>query len=438
MKKYPIIVDLDKTLIKNDLFQELFFNYFLKKPITSIISLFKNGVLKTKKKLLIDENLKEINIIPNENLIHSLKNEHEKGRDIYLVTASTQNYASKIKSIYPFFKEVYGSTDINLKGQHKINFIKENISSEFDYYGDSFADKIIFKEAQNYLKINTFKFINLIKLMRIKHWLKNILIFIPILLTPDRITYDNLLNLCVGFFTFSLTASFGYVFNDLIDFESDRNHPIKKGRPIASGDIGVKESILTLFSILVLIIFLASTLVNTSLVLLISYFVINLSYSFKLKEIKWLDVLLLSSFYLIRLLFGGSITSIEISYWLLFTSFFAFFFLSIDKRLNELLNSKKNNSRRAYRTLDINTLNTLRISSALFCAFIYNFFLYEELTHFLEYKNYILMLSFLISLYIQLTLLDDKEEDLVKKITTNKSIIIGLLFLAAIYFYVKF
>ena len=437
MDKIPLIVDLDKTLIKNDLFQELFVKCFFKNPLQTIYLLYKHGVLHMKHKLLTSENFKEINILPNEQVVSLLKSEYEDGRDIYIVTASNQEYADKIKSLFQFIKKAYGSKKTNLKGFNKLKFIKKHIGEKFDYYGDSRSDQIIFNESVNYKKINTFKFRELASLLRLKHWVKNLLIFIPLVLTASKFNLENFSNLIVAFLAFSLTASFGYVYNDLTDFESDRNHVTKKKRPIASGAIGLNHAILILFILIATIFILAITLEQGILLLLI-YFVVNISYSFKLKKIKWLDIIILSSFYLIRLLFGASVVNIEISYWLLFTSFYAFFYLSLDKRLNELILSDKLNSRRAYKNEDIISLNILRISSILFSTFIYNFFLYQELQDStIGYKNYILISSFLISLYAQLVLLDDKNEDLVKKVTTNKKVLFSGLLLSIIYFLIK-
>ena len=115
MEKIPLIVDLDKTLIKNDLFQELFVKCFFKNPLQTIYHLFKHGVLYMKHKLLTSENFKEINILPNEQVVSLLESEYEAGRDIYIVTASNQEYADKIKSLFPFIKKAYGSKKTNLK-----------------------------------------------------------------------------------------------------------------------------------------------------------------------------------------------------------------------------------------------------------------------------------------------------------------------------------
>lgn len=188
---------------------------------------------------------------------------------------------------------------------------------------------------------------NILKLMRIKHYLKNGLIFLPLIFNSQLFEKKPLLMTFYGFISFCLISSAVYVINDIKDVEKDRMHKIKKNRPIASGAISIKEAIL-LF--IVLIIFSLSINIfiikKFSSILLISlYLILNIMYSLGLKNIPIIDVVILVSGFVIRVIYGASITSIEISKWLYLTVMSGSFFMGFGKRRNEII--KQGNDSRA-------------------------------------------------------------------------------------------
>lgn len=180
------------------------------------------------------------------------------------------------------------------------------------------------------------------KLMRIKHYLKNFLIFLPLIFNGNLFNCSYLFKTFIGFIIFSMICSIIYIINDIRDVDNDRKHEKKKYRPIASGRVSIKSGIvlsfiLLLISILLLILF---KLPIYSVLLLIIYFVINFAYSFGIKNVPLLDIVILTSGFVIRVLFGASITNIFVSNWLYLTVMSVSFYLALGKRRGEIKNKK--------------------------------------------------------------------------------------------------
>lgn len=188
---------------------------------------------------------------------------------------------------------------------------------------------------------------NILKLMRIKHYLKNGLIFLPLIFNSQLFEKEPLLMTFYGFISFCLISSAVYVINDIKDVEKDRMHKIKKNRPIASGAISIKEAILlfivlTIFSLSINIFIIKKF---SSILLISLYLILNIMYSLGLKNIPIIDVVILVSGFVIRVIYGASIMSIEISKWLYLTVMSGSFFMGFGKRRNEII--KQGNDSRA-------------------------------------------------------------------------------------------
>lgn len=193
------------------------------------------------------------------------------------------------------------------------------------------------------------------KLLRIKHYIKNILVFLPLFFSKNLMNKTQLLISTLGFILFSMVCSIVYIINDIKDIESDRNHPVKSKRPLASGEISIKKAFLII--ILLLIIFSAIIIscsyfnINliSSLLLLLLYFVLNLAYSFGLKNYPIIDIIILALGFVIRVLFGGTIIDVNISSWLYLTIFSVSFYLGLGKRRNEYINHKNDETRNVFK-----------------------------------------------------------------------------------------
>lgn len=181
-------------------------------------------------------------------------------------------------------------------------------------------------------------FINLIKLMRPKHYIKNVLIFVSIIFTQNLFNTTLLVKSCCGFVAFSLLTSVVYIINDINDVEADRKHEVKKYRPIASGDISVSSA-----CIIAIVLFILSFTFNLlcsgsaiTNVLLCCYFILNLCYSLGCKHIPFLDIILLVSGFLLRVMYGAALINSGISSWVYLAIIALSFYMALGKRRNEI------------------------------------------------------------------------------------------------------
>lgn len=179
---------------------------------------------------------------------------------------------------------------------------------------------------------------NIIKLLRPKHSIKNLLIFLPLIFGLRNLTLQDFRSSIAGFFVFCLIASSIYIINDYKDIEKDRLHPVKKYRPLASGAVTRREAWITLTVLLILAITIAIVFrfSGISIALIMTYFLLNLFYSLGLKNLPIIDVTILASGFLIRLFLGSSLTNIAISALLYLVVMSGAFYLGISKRYNEI------------------------------------------------------------------------------------------------------
>jgi len=180
---------------------------------------------------------------------------------------------------------------------------------------------------------------NYLKLMRPKHYIKNILIFLPLMFSGMFFEQNNFLLTFVGFIAFCWLASVIYIINDIKDVEKDRKHPTKKERPIAAGKISERNAII--FAIVLIGLILLITLLGKfsllSIILMLCYLALNIAYSLGLKNIPLLDVVILVSGFLLRVIYGASLLGIEVSSWLYLTVIVSSFYLGLGKRRNEII-----------------------------------------------------------------------------------------------------
>jgi 4-hydroxybenzoate polyprenyltransferase len=207
----------------------------------------------------------------------------------------------------------------------------------------------------------------MLRALRPQQWLKNTLLFVPLLLAHTVLDLERLRDVALGFAAFCLCASGGYVLNDLLDREADRQHPRKRARPFASGTLSARQGAL-----------LAAALTGGGLALslavgapfagmLVLYLALTISYSLWLKEKLFLDVLLLSALYSLRVLAGAVAARVDVSHWLLGFSLFLFLSLAFVKRYCELRQLASHDgaalARRSYRREDLGLIQTLGSAS---------------------------------------------------------------------------
>ncbi len=182
---------------------------------------------------------------------------------------------------------------------------------------------------------------NYLKLLRIKSYVKNALIFIPFIFSGLIYKKEiRVLELILPFLAFSLVTSFVYIINDIFDRKEDAKHPTKKNRPIASGKIKILPATIIAIVLLLIGITISYMLKPLSAVVLLAYAFLNILYSIFLKQIPIIDLLCLSIFFIIRIIFGGVVYNVEISGWLYLTTLAAAFYFGIGKRKNEILSTE--------------------------------------------------------------------------------------------------
>ena len=357
-----LIVDLDGTLLKSDMLHESFWSAFGKNwcvPFFSVLALWR-GKAALKSYLTKDANIDATSLPYDTDVIAYICAHRKQGGRTALVTASNQIFANQIAEHLQIFDEVHGSCDDNnLKGSNKANFIKKHYSKEeFCYMGDASADLPVWQISSKIVTVNAVSSVrkqaerlgkptehlntttkslqHYIRALRPYQWLKNILIFLPIL-ASHQFHWLTAMNSILAFIAFNLVASSVYVINDLLDLNSDRAHPHKRLRPFASGDIPIAHGSILALVLLVSCILVTALLDWNFFLTLAVYYVLTLAYSLYLKRKIIIDICVLAGLYTIRIIAGSAATGIELSVWLLAFSIFFFFSLAAVKRQAELV-----------------------------------------------------------------------------------------------------
>lgn len=180
-----------------------------------------------------------------------------------------------------------------------------------------------------------------LKLIRITNWLKNIFVFVPLVFSKHLLDYNYFVEAVLAFITFSFAASLVYIFNDIIDLEKDKIHPVKKGRPLASNAITKIEAYITIIVLLFAVVLLSISIWNEFVIVIFLYLLINIFYSLYFKNIVIVDVFCISAGFMLRVIGGALIISVYISKWLILTTLFLSLFLAIMKRRVEFVSYQK-------------------------------------------------------------------------------------------------
>jgi len=182
---------------------------------------------------------------------------------------------------------------------------------------------------------------NILKLMRPHQYVKNIFIFAPLFFSFNFEDNTKIITTFIIFIIFSLLASSVYILNDLMDIEEDKAHPTKKNRPLASGSISISTAKF-LFIFLASISLICSFLISIDLFyVLVSYFVLNILYSLKLKHISIVDIFIIATGFVLRLFAGSVATDIHLSMWIIIITFLLAIFLALAKRRDDVLLSQQ-------------------------------------------------------------------------------------------------
>jgi decaprenyl-phosphate phosphoribosyltransferase len=209
------------------------------------------------------------------------------------------------------------------------------------------------------------------KLLRPKDWAKNLFLFVPLFFAGHIFITTKIVLLLIGFVAYSCVASSIYIINDYRDIENDRKHPTKCNRPLASGRVKPLYAIIICI-LLIIVGFILAYLSDTGLgfvYILAAYFLVNLAYSFGLKDIAILDMLILATGFVFRVKSGAVIAKVESSDWLIIMTFLLALFMAIAKRRDDLL-LQETSGKEMRKSMSGYNLNYLDIMLGLFSAII--------------------------------------------------------------------
>lgn len=388
----PLCVDLDGTLVKSDTLFDGICQFVRRHPLQAwrlplwLIA----GKASLKIEVARRTTLDAARLPYNAVLLRYLQAQRGEGRKLYLTTGADGALAERVAAHLGIFEGVLATeAGSNLTSTRKLARLKERFG-QFDYIGNSTADLPLLSHSREAMLANpSFGLITrlrmrhisvartfldrkpfprtLLKAIRLHQWSKNILLLLPLLLS-HRITARSIGEVVAAFFCFSFMASANYMVNDLLDVESDRRHPTKRFRPFASGDLSVALGMGITFALAACSLAILPLLPPAFAVWLGLYIVATGSYSFYLKRIAVVDVLLLSGLYTLRMLAGGAATGTEISQWLASFSSLLFLSLAMVKRFSELENLRERGAvathGRGYLVSDLEQIRSFGTASA--------------------------------------------------------------------------
>ena len=271
---------------------------------------------------------------------------------------------------------------------------------------------------------------HIIKVARPTHWIKNIFVFLPIFFGGALLNTTEVVAAALTFMSFSLAASAIYCLNDIIDVDADRAHPVKCKRPIASGSITIPQAygMMTVSLLLsILLMFLLPEGHAKSILVIIAYFVINVAYCLRLKEYAIIDVCIIASGFVLRILAGGYATGVHLSKWIVLMTFLLTLFLAFAKRRDDVLRMnttgrapRKNTSR--YNLTFINQAITITGSVMVVCYVMYTVSP-EIIAQFATDKLYLTSILVILAIlrYLQISVVDEKSGDPVKVALSDRA-----------------
>jgi 4-hydroxybenzoate polyprenyltransferase len=360
----PLCVDLDGTLVKSDTFVDSLMVLarrhpaaFLRTPLWAF-----KGKAYFKSQVTSRVTLDVAHLPYNRPLLDYLQEEHAAGRKLYLATGADRALAWRVAAHLRIFDDVMASDGtVNLIGKNKLEHLQQRFAADgFDYIGNAMPDLPLLQGAQEAMLANPHlrlssalksrnisvsrQFVDrssppaaMAKALRLHQWAKNLLVFLPLMLA-HTFRLAPVLTAVAAFFCFCFIASATYIFNDLLDLESDRVHLNKRRRAFAAGDLSVTAGIATSLLLSALSLTIAAYLPRRFLIYLLLYLVTTLAYSLVLKRIVLVDVIILSALYTVRMVAGSAATDTLISPWLAAFSIFFFLSLAMVKRFSELQN----------------------------------------------------------------------------------------------------
>jgi 4-hydroxybenzoate polyprenyltransferase/phosphoserine phosphatase len=464
----PLCVDLDGTLVKSDTLIDSLLVLARTRP--HLVPALFTRVLRGKaafKAFVTDNVTLDVEHLPyNRKLLHYLREQHRQGRPIYLATGADMRIARRVAAHLGIFADVLGSDGAtNLTGSEKLAALRSRFgAAEFDYIGNDTPDLPLLALSVEPMVANpsrrlrsrlrsrritparTFQERNrllgsALKAVRPYQWIKNLLIFLPLLLA-HILAAPRLIAALVAFACFSLAASSAYIVNDLLDIDADRRHRQKRHRPFASGDLDAFTGLVIVAAFLALAFTGARFLPITFFAWLVFYLATTFVYSAILKRYALVDVLVLSGLYTLRLLAGAAATYTHISPWLAGFSVFLFLSLAMVKRFAELENLSTRGAvprnGRGYLVADLNLLRSFGAASAFAAVVVFtNYISSREVVMLYHHAERLWIIMPLMILWLcRIWLLASRgllnEDPIVFALTDKQSLLIGAAIIAVV------
>ncbi len=386
----PLVVDLDGTLIKTDLLVEGALVLLRRRPLAvfDMVSwLSGGGKARLKAEVAREAAIDPATLPYNEPLLTFLKERKAAGQPLVLATASDCEAAQPVADHVGLFDEILASDGAtNLSADAKRERLVERFGEKgFDYAANGRADLAVWPSARAAVVVNPDPGVagkvealtnvaarfddrpdslkSHLKALRPQQWLKNLLVFVPLVTSHALVDPSQVLLAVLAFIAFGICASAIYVVNDLLDLADDRRHPRKRRRVFAAGNVPAVNGIVMAPMLLAVAGAIALAVSPAFVAVLATYVVVTTAYSFALKRLVLIDVFTLAGLYTLRLIGGSAALGLWPSFWLLAFSMFIFLSLAMLKRYTELLGVRETGASaapgRGYRTDDLGLLAAL-------------------------------------------------------------------------------
>jgi 4-hydroxybenzoate polyprenyltransferase len=406
-----LVVDLDGTLAKTDVLLESLLALLRQQPkcILALPIWLLQGRAHFKQEIARRVSL-DVGLLPyREQLLDYVKAQRAQGRTVVLATGGDVRIAEQVADHLKLFDLVLASDGhTNLSAECKQRRLVEEFGEKgFDYVGNAPCDLAVWASARKAIVVNPsprvrsrvarvtqvdrifedggLGFGDYIKTLRPQQWLKNLLVFVPLLGAHRADEIALLGKALLAFVAFGCLASGGYLMNDLLDLAADRRHPRKRYRSFAAGDLPLSYAF-RMIPVLVVFGCLAGMLVSPMLAgVALIYFALSAAYSLYARQIVLLDVLVLAGLYTLRIIAGSVSVAIWPSPWLLAFSTFLFFSLALVKRFSEL--ALNHVPARGYEPSDQELLMSMGIASGYVAILVLALYINTATAHLL-YKQY--------------------------------------------------
>jgi 4-hydroxybenzoate polyprenyltransferase/phosphoserine phosphatase len=363
-KQTPLCVDLDKSLLKTDSLWEGINALLRRKPRTILATLLtlRHGRAAFKIQIANSAEIDVSKLPINPQVANYVDSQIQIGREVFIVTGAPETIARSVANQMPGIKDVFAtnSSALNLTSHRKAEFLASRFGiAGFDYIGDSAKDIPVWMQSQVSYGVNVPKRVQRqassvgvdlqlisqrrfslslwFKQLRVHQAVKNFLVFVPLLLAHQLLNVTAVLLSIVAFVSFTLVSFGTYIWNDLRDIDADRNHPSKRKRPLAAGDISIGAG-MAVSCLLVALGFTISSFVSLQFSgLLLLYVLATIAYSSYLKFVAIADVIVLAALFTLRILAGAIAIDVPLSIWVALTSVFLFFSLALMKRYSEFV-----------------------------------------------------------------------------------------------------